>query len=297
MTKSIGIDIGGTSIRAALVEKNGSIIQFEKTETPDTPAEGLKIISAFISSWLKEVNGPVGIAVPGPLHTKTGTILDPPNLPGWHGFALKQEFEKYMQVDCIVENDANAAAAAEYTAGAGMHADSMVYVTISTGVGAGIIAGGHLLSGAIGNGGEVGNMIIAEDGPRQQGLNPGAWESLASGTALGQLVKEKLQLDGGAPALFSALERNVAGAEDVFKQWIEYTARGLANLMHTVDPELIVLGGGVMQAADKILPPLREAVKGKVYQSAAEHVKLKHAELGVYTGVIGAARLSTIRRI
>lgn len=296
MVNKIGIDIGGTSIRAALIS-DGSIISFKKEATPKTPDEGTAVVHRFIREWLHETDSPVGIAAPGPLDTKTGIFLDPPNLPGWHGFQLKQKCEKLFGRECIVENDANAAAVAEYTFGAGVKADSMVYVTISTGVGAGIIAGGCLISGAFGNAGEVGNLIIADEGPVQPGLNQGSWESLASGTALGKMAEERLQLSGGAQELFKKIEDGSLEAEAVFAAWIDYTARGLANLVHTSDPEMIVLGGGVMNAADIILPRLEEALQRKVYQSAAGKIQLREAELGDYTGVIGAAELNAIKRL
>ncbi|SDO38853.1 ROK family protein [Alkalicoccus daliensis] len=297
MGKRIGIDIGGTSIRAALIDEHGNLSGFKKEDTPESPEQGIHMIKTFIGAWLKETSEPVGVAAPGPLNTKTGIFLDPPNLPGWHNFKLKERLEELLEHPCIVENDANAAAVAEFMAGAGKSAESIVYVTISTGVGAGIITGGHLLSGAYSNGGEVGNMIIADNGPSQQGMNIGSWESLASGKALGKRAAEKLQLTGGAPALFEKIEEGSAEAQEIFNEWVDFTARGLANLIHTVDPEVIILGGGVLNKADLILPPLKEALKGKVYASAVDKINLVAAALGGHVGVIGAANLSRVPRL
>ncbi len=296
MAKRIGIDIGGTSIKAALIEE-GRIINFREKKTPESGDEALEVIGRLSKGWMEESAGAVGIAAPGPLDTSEGIFLDPPNLPGWHGFPLKEKMEGMIGRQCLVENDANAAAAGEFTAGAGRSCQSLVYITISTGVGGGIITGGRLLSGAYFNAGEIGNMIIADGGPYQAGMNRGSWESLASGTALGKAAELELGLTGGAEKFFNLVNNEDKAADQLYRRWLDYTARGTANIIHTLNPETIVFGGGVMKAADVFFEDLRREVKGKVYESLREKVDIRLAELGVMAGAAGAAALETMERI
>ncbi|MFC4736916.1 ROK family protein [Bacillus daqingensis] len=291
--QEIGIDIGGTSIRAACVDEKGHVTAFEQIKTPFDPEEAVRWIAGTITTW---ESSSLGVAAPGPLQAKEGMFLDPPNLPGWHGFPFKASLESISGRTVLMENDANAAAAAEWLHGAGRGAGSMAYVTISTGVGAGLIIDGRLVGGFRGNGGEVGNMIIADNGPRQPGMNNGSWESLASGTALGKQAKAA-GIRGGAPELFSLASGGDQTAEALVAEWVDYTARGLANLFHTVDPDCIVIGGGVSGSAPYFMTHLKEAVAAKVYKSAADSVDLRTAALGRTTGVIGAAVLHRLIRV
>ncbi|TVP84913.1 MAG: ROK family protein [Alkalicoccus sp.] len=296
VTKRIGIDIGGTSIKAALIG-DGGIIKFREKKTPESGDQALEVIGSLTEGWLEKSTGSVGIAAPGPLDTSEGIFLDPPNLPGWHGFPLKEKMEGRLGRECLVENDANAAAVGEFTAGAGKSCQSLVYITISTGVGGGIIAGGRLLSGAYYNAGEIGNMIIADEGPYQAGMNRGSWESLASGTALGKAAELELGLTGGAEEFFNLVKKEDKTAEQVYRRWLDYTARGTANIIHTLNPEAIVFGGGVMKAADVFFEDLHREVKGKVYESLREKVDIRRGELGAMAGAAGAAALETMGRI
>ncbi|NJP38346.1 ROK family protein [Alkalicoccus luteus] len=292
--QAIGIDIGGTSIRAASVDESGHVTTFEQIRTPFDPEEAVRWIAQTIDGW--ESGSTIGVAAPGPLQAEKGLFLDPPNLPGWHGFPFKEKLEAAADLSVIMENDANAAAAAEWVHGAGKGTASLAYVTISTGVGAGLIVDGRIIGGFRGNGGEVGNMIIADDGPHQQGMNRGSWESLASGTALGRRA-HAAGIRGGAPELFSLASSGDQAAEGLIAEWIDFTARGLANLFHTVDPDCIVIGGGVSGSAPYFMKQLREAVAAKVYKSAAETIDLRTAALGRSTGVIGAAVLRRLIRV
>ncbi|WP_187254542.1 ROK family protein [Alkalicoccus halolimnae] len=295
MKKRIGIDIGGTAIKAALVEE-GRVIDFKREETPADGETGIMLMKKMVEAWLEVTEEIVGAAAPGPLDTKSGVFHDPPNLPGWHGFALRDRLSEVLGRACLVENDANAAAAGEFTAGAGKGYGSIVYITISTGVGAGIIVGNALLSGAQSIAGEVGNLIIADQGPYQEGMNSGSWESLASGTALGKAAEEK-GIHGGAEKLFTLLKEGDRDAERIFEIWLDYTARGIANVIHTINPEAVILGGGVMNEADFIIPRLMPVVREKVYASLREQVVILPALLGAHVGVVGAAGLGSLSRI
>ncbi|MCE7792682.1 ROK family protein [Salipaludibacillus sp. CUR1] len=295
--KRIGIDIGGTSIKAGLINDRGDVVDHREIETPNTPEEGINTISEMTADWQEEAEEAVGVAAPGPMDLARGLFLDPPNLPGWHDFPFVDAFEKKTEMKCLFENDANAAAVGEYIAGAGRDAKSLVYITISTGIGAGIVLNGQLLSGAQFSAGEVGNMIISEEGAAQAGLNQGAWESLASGTAVKKKVKEVFGLEEGAKDLLQLVEKKDAEALRIFDRWIGHLASGIANIVHVINPEMIVLGGGVMQGKEIILPHLKPAVKRKVYASLENSVMIEPARLGTKTGVIGASFLPLIQRL
>lgn len=292
----IGIDIGGTSIKMGLVDQYGKVLSHRETETPENPEDGLTKIKELIGDWLIETDCSIGLAAPGPVDIEKGMLLDPPNLKGWHNFKIVEQFEKQIGVSCLFENDANAAAVGEYHAGAGQGSKSMVYITISTGIGAGIVLNGDLLSGAQFSAGEVGNMIISDKNHPDRGMNAGAWEMLASGTAIGEKVSATYQSHGGAKELLERVNRNEEEALQIFHQWIDHLASGIANIVHVINPEVIVLGGGVMQGKDTILPKLIPAVKAKVYDSLKDSIHIRHAELSTKAGVIGASFIPVIKR-
>ncbi|WP_416147350.1 ROK family protein [Salipaludibacillus sp. HK11] len=293
----VGIDIGGTSIKAGLISHDGEMISHRETPTPEDPNNGMDKINALITDWLDDSEDMIGVAAPGPMDLAKGIFLDPPNLKGWHDFPFVREFEEKNGKVCLFENDANAAAVGEYYAGAGQDARSMVYITISTGIGAGIVLNGQLLSGAQFSAGEVGNMIISGDGPKQVGLNIGSWEALASGTAIKKKVLDVYQSDGGAKELITKVGENESDAVHIFNDWIAHLAAGIANLVHVINPEMIVLGGGVMQGKDAILPKLIPAVEERVYVSLRDSIQIQPAQLGTKAGVVGASYLPVVKRI
>ncbi|WP_233254382.1 ROK family protein [Salipaludibacillus keqinensis] len=293
----IGIDIGGTSIKAGVIAPNGHMLAHRETATPLNPHQGMDQIKGLIGEWLSNSETTIGVAAPGPMDLAHGTFLDPPNLKGWHGYCFVDQFEKKIGKACLFENDANAAAVGEYFAGAGKDAQSMAYITISTGIGAGIVLNGQLLTGAQFSAGEVGNMIISGEGPTQEGLNTGSWESLASGTAIKKRIQELYHSDGGAQELLMRVNKGEIEAIELFQEWIGYLAAGIANLIHVVNPAVIVLGGGVMQGKDVILPALVPAVKERVYASLADSIDIRPALLSTKAGVVGASYLPHVKRL
>lgn len=293
----IGVDIGGTSIKAGLIDQQGQVVGHREIPTPTDPHEGMDKLHGLLAEWLDDCEDTIGVAAPGPMDLKNGLFLDPPNLKGWHHYPFVQEFERKMGKVCLFENDANAAAVGEYYAGAAKDAKSMVYITISTGIGAGIVLNGHLLSGAQFSAGEVGNMIISETGPKREGLNRGAWESLASGTAIKQKVEDSFHSEDGAKELLTRVKKGDRQAAQMFNEWIGQLASGIANIIHVINPEMIVLGGGVMQGKDVILPELIPTVQEKVYVSMKETIHIQPAQLGTRAGVIGASYLPVVKRL
>jgi glucokinase len=290
MTLRVGVDLGGTNIRAALLDEKGTILREvrEKTEAHLGP---VRIIAKLISvvervKGEEKVRG-IGIGCPGPLDAKTGIILSPPNLPGWDMIPLASMVEEHFQLPVKVDNDANVAAVAEAILGAGSGCESVYYLTVSTGVGGGFVINGKVFQGANGYAGEVGNMIVVPNGVKHPALNAGALETLASGTAMGVAGKAK-GIHGGAEAVFREAKALNKVAQTIVNEAIEYLAVAIANLTHAINPEVFVVGGGVMNSEEQVLLPLRGKVKEYVYPGLKESVNIIPAKLGSNSGVIGA---------
>ncbi|WP_245680579.1 ROK family protein [Bacillus marinisedimentorum] len=291
---SIGVDIGGTNVRAALVDEKGTIIKEVNRKTESS--KGPDFILDKIADMIREVKQAhpitgIGIGSPGPLDPFSGIILDPPNLPALHNTEITSIFEKEFAVPVILDNDANAAALAEAKAGAGQGHDSVVYITVSTGIGAGIVLDGKVVRGAQGNAGEIGNMIVLPGGLKQSNLNAGSLEAMSSGTAIAREGKNRLGLTGGAEEVFELARQGNNQATEIIGEAMNYLSIGIANVMHTVNPDIFVLGGGVMEQKDMVLPMVREQTAEYLYASMQVDLKIEHAALGTKAGVIGAGLL------
>ncbi|MCT4783224.1 ROK family protein [Exiguobacterium himgiriensis] len=281
----IGIDIGGTQTRVAVVSTDGRVEkQFKFKTRPHLGLDQLlHQIALIVGQFKLEYDiAQVGIAAPGPLDLKHGSFLTPPNLPNWHYQAIVEPLHNRLHLPVTLENDANAAALAEAKFGAGRHVDSMFYVTVSTGIGGGFVYKQQLISGAHNSAGEVGNMIIRTDGPTHPTLNSGALETRASGTALHERALKK-GFSNSTTLLHNDSERDM---------FVDDLATGLANIIHTIDPDLIVLGGGVTASAPLYWNQLQDAVAMRVYPHLRGETPLVLHQLQGDAGVIGAAFLS-----
>jgi glucokinase len=312
----IGVDVGGTHLRAA--QFNGrSHVPASKVKQPTQPApdhaaimqhiEG--IIRAAAPANLAGVVG-VGLAAPGPLDPFAGVVIDAPNLPGWVNLPLKQEMQARLGVPVFLGNDANLAGLAEWKFGAARgHAD-VLYLTISTGIGGGVIAGGQLLLGARGLAAEVGHITVVPDGPVCGCGQRGHLEAVASGTAIGRDAQARLKQGEGADSAVQKLVNGdleqvtgavvgaAAQAGDAFARARIAAAgallgRGVASLLHVYNPSIVVFGGGVSQLGELLLEPVRAAVQ----QFAMSEVywrdcPLVTAHFGDDSGLVGAAALA-----
>ncbi|ARI76134.1 ROK family protein [Halobacillus mangrovi] len=292
----IGIDLGGTNVRVAIINKNGTVNELlqEQTEPEKGPVHTINNIIRMIETLAEDekVEG-IGVGAPGPLDPYRGVILNPPNLPGWEEVYLVDALKKYFSTDNIqLNNDANAAALAEAQFGSGKEYNSVFYITVSTGVGGGLVIGGKVFSGAQGYSGEIGNMILNPGGYQYSNLNKGALEGYASGTAIGQRAYQLYEIEGGAEAVFELVSEGDQRAQRIVDEAIEYLAMGIANLTHTINPDVFVIGGGVMKAGDLIWVPLREKVKKYLYPGLVDKVNLQPAALSGDSGVIGASLLA-----
>ncbi|ELK49108.1 ROK family protein [Halobacillus sp. BAB-2008] len=290
----IGVDLGGTNVRTGIVQEDGTVEQLiqEKTEVENGVDRTLeKMIDMIERTAGGRTIATIGIGAPGPLDPHRGVILDPPNLPGWEEVALVERMEAHFGVDVQLDNDANAAALAEAKFGAGRDYTSVFYITVSTGVGGGLVIDGRVFSGAQGYAGEIGNMILQPNGYQYSNLNKGSLESYASGTAIGKRAEELYGIEGGAERVFELVKEGKEEAQHIVEEAVDFLAMAIANLTHIINPEVFVLGGGVMNAGDLIWVPLEERVKEYLFPGLIPEIKLKRAELDGHAGVIGAALL------
>jgi glucokinase len=306
------IDIGGTKIAVALATPAGRLVAQDRF--PTKPARGADaVIGEAIASLrgLADRHGAilttVGVGSVGPLDLATGTIMSPPNFPGWTRVPLKQPLEAAFRVPVVVDNDANAAALGEYRLGAGRGASCMVYATLSTGIGGGVVLNGKLWHGVGGGAGEFGHQTIVPEGPVCGCGNHGCLEAVASGTAIARQARV-LALSGQAPLLLAlaggdaeaihaghvvqAATEGERTAAEIWAQTVEYLAIGLGNVVSTLAPDKLVLGGGVAQVGDALLVPLREALARRVRMVPMDQVAIVPAAHGAETGLYGAVALA-----
>lgn len=296
--KVIGVvDIGGTKIAAGVVAESGAVIS--RLECATTPEEGFAPAVERIKSMLREIARGVGaefegigVACPGPLDPFTGIIGDVGTLPGWQGGNLVAEFEPDFGVRVAVENDADAAALAEASQGAAQGSDCVIYITVSTGIGGGIILSGELYRGVDGAHPEVGHQIIDPSGPLCYCKARGCWESLASGTAMASWMRE--QQPGGTELSAAGICTRAQQGDQLALQAVEreghYLGLGLANLVTLFSPGTIVLGGGVMKSHHLFLGRARRMIRELCTQVPAEKTKITLASLGADAGLVGAAQ-------
>jgi glucokinase len=244
----------------------------------------------------------VAVAAPGPVDQERGVVRNPPNLPGWEVVPVVQILRDALGVRVILENDADAAALGEYAFGAGRDFRNMVFITVSSGIGGGIIVDGRLYRGATGAAGEVGHMVLDEDGPTCGCGQRGCLEALASGTAIAARAAA-LVAEGESPLLArlaresppltaedvqqAALEGDVV-AQRVIREAGHYLGLGLVNLVHVFNPDGIIIGGGVSHMGDLILEPAREVVRQRCFPLSQEGLSIVAGVLGDRAGALGA---------
>ncbi|MFQ5874760.1 MAG: ROK family protein, partial [Dehalococcoidia bacterium] len=235
---------------------------------------------------------------------ETGVLFTSPNLPGWRGVPLRDIIEKRLGKKTFLINDANAAAIGELCFGGARGARNFLYITISTGIGGGVVIEGKIFTGAAGAAGEVGHMTIDENGPLCNCGNKGCWEALASGTALAGEARRRIQEGAGtslldhadgniervtAQVIQTAAEQGDPLAKELIAQTSYYLGVGLANLINLFNPELIVIGGGLSNMGDTLLGPAYRMAEERAFKEAYQAVRFVRAELGRNSGVLGAA--------
>lgn len=302
-----GIDIGGTKIAVALADTDGHLISLSRfaTQVERGPHRILEQAAEEIERMIGETAAglvAVGVGCGGPLDRGRGLILSPPNLPDWDEFPIIELLETRLGVPALLDNDANAAALGEAKFGAGRGLSNVVYITISTGIGGGIIIGGRLLHGTGDGAGEVGHITVLADGPTCGCGARGCMEAICSGTSIARRARERLS--AGAP---SSLLETAGGIDEVtakvvakgsrdgdplaveiWDETIFYLAVGIGNIINILAPEAVILGGGVSTAGEQLLEPLRRQVRSRIRMLPPEKINILQASLGGDSAIYGA---------
>jgi glucokinase len=304
---AIGIDLGGTKVAGVVMDEAGRIERHEEHPTPDGDASAvLEVVHATVASLAASSDVvAVGVGVAGMVDFEAGSVPFAPNLP-FREAPIREEVSERSGLPCVLDNDANVAAWGEFLFGAGRGTRHMLLVTVGTGIGGGLVWDGALYRGAHGFAAEIGHVIVEPGGPRCGCGNLGCWEQVASGRALDRLGGEAAGADPDG-----AIARHAAG-QSVRGQHVTAAARegdaaaarivqavgrrlgqGIAGLVNILDPEVVVIGGGVAEEGDIVLEPARRAFRDAV--EAPEHrpdVPFMPARLGNDAGAIGAAALA-----
>lgn len=288
------VDIGGTKIAVGIVDEQGSILA--QGETPTSPElgyqAGLARTSAVLRRLLDECGlsiAGIGVGSTGPIDPQTGVYGEVGTLPGWQGAPLAADLERLFGVRVAVENDADATALGEAAWGAGRGSRSLLYVTISTGIGVGILLDGRIYRGAGGAHPEIGHHILDASGPACYCGANGCWESLASGPALEAWMSSQRDDVLSARQICELARRGEPLALQAVHREARYLGLGLANLVTMFCPQTIVLGGGMMHSADLLLAPAVDVVRRICTQVPAENTSIVLAGLGAQCGLLGAA--------
>ena len=302
-----GIDIGGTKIAVALETHAGAKAAARRFPTGVAlgPVRILENISRALDEMLTETGArltAIGIGCPGPIDIERGLVLSPSNLPDWIDFPIVALIKERFGVPVLLDNDANAAALGEYFYGAGRGFKDVFYVTISTGIGGAIICDGQIHHGVQAGAGEIGHTIVCSDAVRCRCGTKGCLETIASGTGIARRMRETLAAQNGTttenPGEITAetvVEMVRSGDETARKIWdetIKYLAIGIGNAITLIAPEAVIIGGGVAEAGELLLEPLRRAIGKNVTMLPIEKVKILKSSLGSESGVCGALMLA-----
>jgi len=303
----LAADIGGTNTRIAVVNENGDIHTLLKKSTycKEGRDEMIKFIVSFAGETIEKSKLPIeeicgmGIGFPGPLNAETGTIFNPPNLNGWDSVPLRDILEKELRVPVAIENDANAAALGEWWKGAGSGTCSLFCITLGTGVGGGIILDGKVWHGASSIAGEIGHTTVIRDGIQCTCGNIGCLEAYACSGGILKRVNNALLEEGGKGGLepltnLKQVDQMIMQGNEVVLNVIRETGLilgiAIANIANLINPEMIVLFGGVTNLGEHLVEPLKEEVKRRAFKKATESLRIELSQLGDNSGVLGAAR-------
>jgi glucokinase len=312
MLPVIAVDFGGTHIRSAFFPRE-SDQPFKQTRIETEAEEGPKAVIHRIICAIEEVAPSdreslrIGIASPGPLDPFRGMILSTPNLPGWDNIPLAEEISRVLHCPVSMNNDANLAALGEWKYGAGRGVNDLIYLTISTGIGGGVISQGQMLQGAHGLAGELGHMRVVQDGPFCGCGQQGHIEAIASGLSITRIVRDRLR-SGEKSSLKERIEDldqlDMVAIGDAAKDGdilahsaIETAGKAIgshiASLIHAFNPVRIIIGGGLSQLGDLLLVPIWEGLSKEVMHPAyLQDLELCTAELGDDSGLLGAMVLA-----
>ena len=314
MTKRVGIDVGGTNVKIALVDGEGKIIysnsvptyaQMGYEYTVNNIKQAIRDLMKETNTDAKEIEG-IGFDFPGQVDYKTGVVKLAPNIPGWINVPIAQMIEEEFNIPTRIDNDVRCAALGELKFGAGKGCENFVCITVGTGIGSGLVINGQLVRGAANAAGEIGHIKLQMNGGPICGCgDTGCLEAFASGPSIVAMAQEYLK--GGKSTKF----REMAGADGEITPYIvakaaeagdpvakrifeivgTYIGMGLVSVINLLNPEKVIIGGGVAAAGDLLLDPIRKTIKERAMVVAGNSVEIVPAELGNSAGVIGASML------
>ena len=306
----IGVDLGGTNLRTAIVNSDGVILDKRKEATQAVDG-WMKVVARLIDNIKRQLEigaqmgskvFAVGVGAPGVILVDKGVVVKSPNFPDWNNLPLKAELEKALSLPVFIENDANAAALGEKWRGAGQNIGSMIHLTLGTGVGGGIILDNKIWHGADGMAGEIGHMTLIPDG-RQCGCgNTGCLEMYASARGIVQSFREELEKqklhtaealkEVTSEKVYQAAREGDAVARRVMKDMGRMLGIGIASLINIFNPERVVIGGGVKDAWPLFIGATHEEIMKRAFQVPAERTEIVPSSLGDDAGMVGAAAVA-----
>ncbi|GGG16319.1 ROK family protein [Paenibacillus aceti] len=299
MNYAIGIDIGGTKTAIGLIDPTGHVLAKTALPTDHTVSPHVMVdrMAAAIKQMMAEhqvteadILG-IGVGAPGPLNTQKGEITAPPNLKGWWNFPIVESLKRHFDYKVAFENDATAAALAEKWLGAAKDAEHFVFITISTGIGAGIFSHGKLLTGVTGNAGDVGHFVIDPAAGTCVCGQEGCWEYVASGTAIARQATDILGREVTSKEVFALAAEGDQEMKALVDKVFRYIGVGCVTLINTLDPEKLVIGGGVSQIGEPLFAAVRDYVSKHALNPSGRNTPIVPAALLQDAGLIGAAAL------
>ncbi len=300
----MAVDLGGTRLRLAVVDVAGRVLAVERLVTPQAGAEA--VVARIVATGTSLVSrhqgvAVVGVAAPGPLDPQRGMVFDTPNLDGFKDFPLGDRLADGLGLPVWLQNDANLAALGEHRFGAGRGADPLIYLTVSTGVGGGIVRGGHIDGGHGGLAGELGHIVVADGGPACNFGHRGCLEGLASGTALARRAVQRLA-QGAASSLAATPPEDITAAgiaraaadgdpvaADIFATMGRFLGLAVGSLINALDPERVVIGGGLAAAWHLFAPAMGTGIAEIVMVQDRRRISVVPAATGDDAGLLGAA--------
>ncbi|GMV94676.1 MAG: NagC family transcriptional regulator [Candidatus Hydrogenedentota bacterium] len=308
----VGIDLGGTNVKTAVVARNGKMRG--KDSRPSRADDGLDaVVDTMVASVEQALENAgadpsdmlaVGVGAPGPMNWRTGIVFSPPNLPGWKDVPLADIMSERLMVPAYVDNDANVACWGEFWSGAGTEVDSMVCLTLGTGVGGGIVVDGRLVRGIDGTAAEIGHLNVMRDGRQCNCGAKGCLECYASVSGMERTALEGIE--AGRPTILTEMcggdldkidGKMISDAlqkGDEFAAWVMtetgiWLGTGIGSLINLLNPEMVVLCGGMIAAGEALFKPVRETAQAQSFDVPGARVQIVPAGLGADSGVIGAA--------
>lgn len=309
----IGIDVGGTRMTGVLADGAGRKLHTERrsTDRAGGARAGIAMIEEIARALMEAARASggedaakierIGIGFGGPVDSRAGIVRMSHHVAGWENFPLRAMLEEKLGIGVNLDNDCNAGALGEWRFGAGRGATDILYINIGTGIGGGVISGGRLVSGATNAAGEIGHMLIDAAGPECTCGRRGCLEALCSGSYIGRRARERvaagagltrLTLDATSKEVFTEAAAGDALALEIVNETADYLAHAIGNAATLVNPEVVILGGGVAEVGEILLGPIRERVRRYALPFHTEKLRIINAELGYDAGVMGAVALA-----